>query len=343
MVRRPAYLAIGSAVALLAVVMAALLGYAELSTTIASDTPLVVEVRQGETLRQFTRRLGEQGALQRPRLVTMLGILRGDSANIKAGEYVLQGRVSPSELLDYLVSGQARYAALTVPEGFNLAEIAERLEERALGRADVFLTLTHDPGFIASLHLPVEPAPHSLEGFLYPDTYFFYRGASEASLITAMVSEFRKRALEPLLQQAGAVGMNPYQALILASIVEKETAVPGERELIAAVFHNRLRARMRLGSDPTVIYGLQSFDGNLRRVDLLTETPYNTYKILGLPPTPIANPGQDSIRAAVAPAKVDYLFFVAKGDGTHVFSKDYRTHSRAVWKYQIRPHRKRNS
>ncbi len=343
MVWRPAYLAIGGALALLVAFMVMLLGYSEFSTTIASDAPLVVEVRPGETLHQFTRRLAAQGALQRPRLVTMLGILRGDSANIKAGEYVLQGRVSPSELLDYLVSGQARYAALTVPEGFNLAEIAERLKERELGRGDVFLTLTHDPRFIASLHLPVEPAPASLEGFLYPDTYFFYRGASEAALITAMVNEFRKRVLDPLQQQAGQVGMTAYQALILASIVEKETAVPSERPLVSAVFHNRLRARMRLGSDPTVIYGLPTFDGNLRRVDLLTETPYNTYKIQGLPPTPIANPGQESIRAAVAPAKVDYLFFVAKGDGTHVFSKDYRTHSRAVWKYQIRPHRKRRS
>jgi peptidoglycan lytic transglycosylase G len=343
MVRQPAYVAIGAVLLLLAAFMAAVLAYGGLSTTIVSEQPLVVEVHAGETLRQFTRRLASEGVLREPRLLTMLGILRGDSGNIKAGEYVMQGRVSPNELLDYLVSGRARYVSLTVPEGFSLSEIAQRLEERELGQADSFLALTRDPQFIASLELPVEPQPATLEGFLYPETYFFHRGASQEALVTAMVNEFRKRALQVLEEQAGRVGMTPYQALILASIVEKETAVADERPIVSAVFHNRLRARMRLASDPTVIYGMPDYDGNLRRIDLLTETPYNTYKIQGLPPTPIANPGLESIRAAVAPAPVNYLFFVAKGNGTHEFSKDYRTHSQAVWKYQVRPHRKRSS
>jgi peptidoglycan lytic transglycosylase G len=343
MERRPATLAVGAVLVLLAAFMAALLLYGQVSTSIRAEQPLVIQVRPGETLRQLAHRLAAQGLLAHPRLFEALGILRGDSANIKAGEYALKGAVTPNELLDYLVSGRARFVSLTVPEGFSLAEIAARVEERELGRADAFLALAHDPLFIATLPLPVQQPPPSLEGFLFPETYYFHRGVGEAAVIKAMVQEFNLRAARILREQAPASGLTPYQALILASIVEKETAVPEERGLISAVFHNRLRARMRLASDPTVIYGLDNFDGNLRRVDLLAETPYNTYRIQGLPPTPISSPGLGSIRAAVAPAQVDYLFFVAKGDGTHVFSKDYRAHSRAVWKYQIRPHRKHNS
>jgi UPF0755 protein len=343
MANRPGYIVVGTVLVLLAGFMGMLLAYGHFSTSIAAREPLAIEVQSGETLSHVAQRLAGQGILRDPRLLVALGILRGDSGNIKAGEYVVQGSVTPNELLDFLVSGRARFVSLTVPEGFSLMEIADRLETRELGRADVFLDLTRDPRFIATLNLPVDPPPPSLEGFLYPDTYYFHRGASETRLIEAMVQQFNRRAAEVLRAQAAQVGLTPYRALIMASIVEKETAVPAERSLISAVFHNRLRARMRLGSDPTVIYGLTDFDGNLRRMDLLTETPYNTYKIPGLPPTPIANPGLDSIRAAVAPAHVDYLFFVAKGDGTHVFSKDYRAHSRAVFKYQIRPHLKRSS
>jgi peptidoglycan lytic transglycosylase G len=343
MLRRPGYVVVGAVLALLAAFMSALMAYGEFTTLVRAEQPLVIQVRPGETLRHVTRRLGEQGIVGEPALLTLLGILRGDSGNIKAGEYVIQGSISPGELLDYFVAGRARYVSFTVPEGLSLSEIAERLEQRELGRAEVFLALTRDPQFIAGLNLPMQQQPATLEGFLFPETYYFQSGVSEASIVTAMVELFRKRAAVLLHDRAAAVDLTPYQALILASMVEKETAVPEERPLIAAVFHNRLRARMRLASDPTVIYGLPDFDGNLRRVDLLTETPYNTYKIRGLPPTPIANPGLDSIRAAVAPAAVDYLFFVAKGDGTHAFSKDYRTHSQAVWKYQVRPHRKRSS
>ncbi|HKI98339.1 MAG TPA: endolytic transglycosylase MltG [bacterium] len=343
MVRRPGYLVVGSVLVLLMVFMGALVFYGQFSTGIETTEPVSIEVHPGETLRQVTRELAGKGLLRHPHLFTLLGILRGDSANIKAGQYVVKGAVTPNDLLDELVSGRARFVSLTVPEGFSLAEIAARVEERQLGRADAFLALAHDPRFIATLPLPVQNTPPSLEGFLFPETYFFHRGVGEAAVIMAMVHEFNVRAAPVLRQRAGDVGMTPYQALILASIVEKETAVPSERPLISAVFHNRLRARMRLASDPTVIYGLANYDGNLRHVDLITETPYNTYKIRGLPPTPIASPGIASINAAVAPADVDYLFFVAKGDGTHVFTKDYRDHRRAVWKYQIRPYRKHSS
>lgn len=343
MTRRPAYLAVGAVLVLLAAFMAAVLCYSRLTTSMHAEPAVTIEVHPGETLRQVAQRLSARGLLAHPRLFVALGILRGDSANIQAGEYVVKGAVSPSELMDYFVSGRSRFVSLTVPEGFSLAEIAARVQEEELGRADAFLALAHDPKFIAALHLPVAKTPASLEGFLYPETYLFHRGVGEAAVIQAMVREFDLRAAPILTQQAKQSGLTPYQALILASIVEKETAVPSERPLVSAVFHNRLQARMRLASDPTVIYGLDNFDGNLRRVDLRTKTPYNTYRIHGLPPTPIASPGLASIRAALHPADVDYLYFVAKGDGTHVFSKDYRDHERAVWKYQILPFRRHNS
>lgn len=341
--KRPGYSAVIGVLALLMAFMAAVMAYGELSTSIRSEEPRIIEVRRGESLRQVTRRLAAEGVLHQPGLLTLLAILRGDSAKIQAGEYVIQGAVSPRELLDYFVSGRARQVSLTIPEGFSIVEIAARLQARELGSAAELLRLAQDRRFIASLGLPLQSDPPTLEGLIYPDTYYFHRGLSEASLLTAMVEQFKKRAGGVLMAQSARLGMRPYEVLILASIIEKETAVGGERPLISAVFHNRLQARMRLASDPTVIYGLEEFDGNLKRVHLRTRTPYNTYKISGLPPTPITNPGLDSITAALAPAKVDYLYFVAKGDGTHYFSRDFRSHRRAVWKYQVRPHRRRKS
>jgi UPF0755 protein len=339
---RPGLLAVSAVLALLVLFMGGIFLYGEFSTSIQSESPLAVEIRRGETLRQVTGRLAEMGVLRRPGWLTTLAILRGDSGHIQAGEYVFQGAVSPNELLDSLVTGRARFSSLTVPEGWSLAEIAQRLEERELGRASELLRLARDPDFIASLALPFPDRPASLEGFLYPETYYFHRGVSEAVIIATLVEEFKKRAAGPLIERAAGVGMTPYQVLTLASIVEKETGVDEERPLISAVFHNRLQSRMRLASDPTVIYGLADFDGNLKRAHLLQPTPYNTYKVGGLPPTPIANPGLTSILAAVAPAPVDYLFFVAKGDGTHYFSNDFRAHKKAVYRFQIRPNRKPN-
>jgi UPF0755 protein len=343
MLNRPGYLVVCGALALLVGFMAVLLSYGQFSASVAAETPRVVQVRPGETLRQVMRRLADEGVVQRPHLLTLLGVLRGDSAQIKAGEYVLEGRVSPNALLDYLVAGRARLVRFTVVEGLSLAEIAVRLEAQELGRAKTFLALARDRQFIASLGLPLTPAPPTLEGFLFPETYYFHRGVSEATLIATLVEQFKRRAAGVLLERAEAVGLTPYQALVLASIVEKETSVEAERTLVSAVFHNRLRRRMPLASDPTVIYGVEDFDGNLRRVHLRTVTPYNTYRVRGLPPTPIANPGLRSIEATLAPANSDYLFFVSRGDGTHVFSKDYRTHERAVFKYQVLPHRRRSS
>ncbi|MFI5400123.1 MAG: endolytic transglycosylase MltG [SAR324 cluster bacterium] len=369
--KRAAYwLAIGG-LAVFSAFTGTVLGYGVLGTSIDSDGAAVVEIRTGESFRALTGRLAREGTLRHSRLLLLLALLRGDTGRIKAGDYVFHGRVSPLGFLDALVSGKGEFAALTVPEGFSLKDIAARLEQYGLGDAQEFLRLTRDPAFIASLNLPIKPAPPTLEGLIFPETYYLYRGVRETHLIQAMVGQFKQRAWPALNASltaqaaAGAAGqvppdpsapraalaadragtrrpappLTPYQALILASIIEKETGVDSERPLVSAVFRNRLRLGIRLYSDPTVIYGIPNFDGNLTREHLRAPTPFNTYTRAGLPPTPIANPGLTSIRAALTPAPVRYLYFVSRGDGTHQFSNDYRTHEQAVDRYQRHPKR----
>jgi len=317
--------------------------YGELGTSIRAESPLSVTVRRGESLTALSNRLHEEGVLEAPGYFRFLALLRGDSRRVKAGEFVVRGRVSPSALIDDLVHGESRLWRFTIPEGLSIQEIAGKLEREGKGNAENFLRLSQDPEFIAGLDLPIPPPRPSLEGYLYPETYYFSAGTGEGELLRNMVREFRQRAAPALERRATAVGLTPYQALVLASIIEKETGAPEERGIISAVFHNRLKREMRLYSDPTVIYGAANFNGNLTKKHLETETPYNTYRVAGLPPTPIANPGLDSVSAALAPAPVDFLYFVAKGDGTHHFSTTYKAHSQAVWLYQKFPYKKRRS
>ena len=221
---------------------------------------------------------------------------------------------------------------VTIPEGFNRFTVAERLERYDVCDADDFVRTTGDGALAAELEIDAD----NMEGYLFPDTYHFPSGTTDISLLkrayqtmeNRLAQEWTARALELPLQ-------SPYEALILASIVEKETGQADERARIAGVFLRRLNKRMRLASDPTVIYGLgDAFDGNIRKKDLRQDTPYNTYLRRGLPPTPIAMPGADSIRAVLQPEYTDALFFVAKGDGSHHFSSTLQEHEHAVTRYQ---------
>jgi UPF0755 protein len=338
--RNPGVWGISLALALLLAFMSALLGYSRFGTCLNAADAAIVEVRPGEGFSTMAHRLEREGTLRYSRLLAVLAMVRGDTGRIKAGEYVFHGEVTPGRFLDALVAGKGEFSALTIPEGYSLKDIAARIEEDRLGNASEFLRLTQDPAFIASLDLPLKPAPATLEGLIFPDTYFLYRGVSVRSLISAMVRQFKTKAWPVLTDGAATRRMTPYQVLILSSIIEKETGVESERPLVSAVFHNRLRQGIKLASDPTVIYGVQDFDGNLTRAHLRTPTPYNTYTNSGLPPTPIASPGLASVRAALAPATVPYLYFVSRGDGTHQFSNDYRTHEQAVDRYQRRQRRR---
>ena len=244
--------------------------------------------------------------------------------------------MTPRRILATIVEGDVLLHRITIPEGFNLHQIAEAVARAGFGDAESFYEIATDPAVVAAAGFEGQ----SLEGYLYPDTYSFPKGYSQSSIIDAMTQRFRDAVSDAWRSRAAEMGMSLHEVVTLASIIEKETGDPAERPLIASVFHNRLAKGMRLETDPTVIYGIENFDGNLTRRHLRTPTPYNTYRIRGLPPGPIASPGHAALEAALFPAVSDYLFFVSRNDGTHQFSRNLQDHQEAVRKYQLRRNRK---
>jgi UPF0755 protein len=240
--------------------------------------------------------------------------------------------MTPAEILDILVSGRVRLYKLTVPEGYNQYQIAALVADADLATADAFLKSAADPALLRAKGI----AADSLEGYLFPDTYYFPHQTPPGTIIATMVQNFWSVFTPAFEKRAGELNLSVHQVVTLASIIEKETGIASERPLISSVFHNRLKRGMRLESDPTVIYGIEEFDGNLTRRHLTTRTPYNTYRISGLPPGPIANPGREALKAALYPASTDYLFFVSRQDNTHYFSTNLKDHNRAVRQFQLR-------
>lgn len=286
-------------------------------------------VKEGESLKEVAEELERMHLITNKSLFVLWSKLAGQSKQIKTGEYALSASVAPIKILEKIRKGLVVLHAVTIPEGFTMEQIAELLAAKGLVPKEVFLRLANNPRALSAYGVKAS----SLEGYLFPDTYHFSRGLNPSTLIDAMVKRFWQM-VGPLRERADAIGMNMGEVVILASIVEKETGEPTERPAIASVFLNRLSRGMRLESDPTVIYGLKDFDGNLRKNDLIRETPYNTYVIKGLTPGPIASPGLDAIKAVLYPAQTDYLYFVSKNDGSHYFSKTLAEHNRAVGIYQ---------
>lgn len=276
-------------------------------------------------------------ALERRQLVRsalkfrILARLEGYDRRLKAGEYSLRPSMSPRDILILMEKGAVRLHRLTIPEGLTIRQIAELAERTGLARATDILLRARDPVYTSALGID---AP-SLEGYLFPETYFFPRTVTPDGIIAAMLRSFRAAFPPEWERRAAELGFSVHEVVTLASIIEKETGDPSERALISSVFHNRLKRGMRLETDPTVIYGLADFDGNLTRKHLETPTPFNTYIIRGLPPGPIANPGREALLAALYPAPSDYIFFVAKNNGTHQFSTNLGDHNRAVQHYQM--------
>jgi UPF0755 protein len=298
----------------------------------AEAEPVLFDVPGGATLKAIARQLESQGLVRNAVAVELLARYRELDSALRAGEYWLSPAFSPDEILDVLARGQVATYELVIPEGFTAAMIAERIEAAGLGDAAEFLAWARDPASAA--HHGVEGT--GLEGYLFPETYRLPHGLGARETAAVLVNHFLAvwREIEA---RAREQRLSMRDVVTLASIIEKETGAEAERPLIAAVFRNRLERGMRLETDPTVIYGIPDFDGNLRRRDLENaDNPYNTYKIEALPPGPIASPGRESLFAVVEPADVDYLFFVSRNDGTHRFSRTYREHELAVNEFQKR-------
>jgi UPF0755 protein len=298
---------------------------------------LVYEIVPGLTFRAVARDLQKRGFISNSNFFIILAKIQGGANRMKVGEYALNRNMSPREILSVILSGKSIERSLTISEGLNIFEVAELFESAGLAKKDVvFKTLT-DKAFVKSL---LGEDHDSLEGYLFPETYDFTKYTDYKVLIGEMVSKF-KNTFKEIGAASKVKGLSRHEIVTLASIIEKETGAPDERPLISSIFHNRLNKHMLLQTDPTIIYGKAISEGNLEikisRSDLTKRTPYNTYVIKGLPPGPIANPGKASLLAAVQPAPTNYLYFVSHNDGTHQFSEDYKSHLRAVKKYQLDP------
>ena len=296
---------------------------------VVKDNVVILEIAKGESFNQISKKMRQQLAFK-PLWFKVIAYQKKQINQLKAGEYRLLPGMTLPDILDVFVAGKSLQYSITFPEGWTFKQIRRRIDNNTRLRHTL-----KDIDESAILQKLGSRYTHA-EGLFLPETYFFEKNSSDLELL--------KRAYDRMQQvlkqewqnkQAGLPLKTPYEALILASIVEKETAVPGERAMIAGVFIRRLQKEMLLQTDPTVIYGMgEHYKGNIRRKDLKTPTAYNTYVIKGLPPTPIAMPGRDAIHAVLHPATGKSLYFVAKGDGTHYFSETLRQHVNAVNKYQ---------
>lgn len=326
----------------LALVFVLLVGVPALVFTVAVLRPVqpdlsmndgvVVTIKSGQSVAQISRQLVEKGLIADATIFRLLARVKGEGRNIQAGVYRFQGAKSPLDILQTLVAGKVELVQCTFPEGMTAAEIVAVCARAGLGDKERFQKLLEDESFRQGLNVHGS----SLEGYLFPETYRFAPGSSERTILQVMVDQTRQHLTQPLLAAAKKHGLNEYQLLTLASIIQKEAGNEEEMPRISTVFHNRLKKGMLLQADPTVIYGIKDFNGNITRKDLRTRTPYNTYMNRGLPAGPIANSGWAALHAAAYPEEGDYLYFVATGEGGHHFSHTLKEHNRAVRRYQLK-------
>lgn len=313
------------------------------SEAFGSNEPKVVEIKPGTGPKSVSEMLAQAGVVSSANY--FYAFLRRERAapRLRAGEYEFVGPLTPSKVMLKLVGGQVKQHHFTVPEGLRLEEILPILVQSDL-KLDLakLQKLSSDPAFASRVGVPAE----SLEGFLFPDTYSFTRGATEESVLSKMVSRVFEEYRKADAQRKPGVTLTLLEAVTLASIIEKETGAPEERPRISCVFHNRLRLHMRLATDPTVLYAMRLIRGvyvnNITSQDLRTEHPYNTYTTYGLPPGPIASPGAAALQAALAPIECNDLYFVSRNNGTHVFCPDVHCHEAAVEYWQREFFRQRN-
>jgi UPF0755 protein len=328
------------AAALLVAGLAAWLAWRQLdafrSTPFGTEEEKVVEVLPGASARAVARALAKAGVLSDAELASRyVRFLKRDPRPLKQGEYAFSGPLTPDEVLERIYRGEVRLYRFTVPEGLRIDDIAEIVGRSGLASADNFLLLAHSAAEANALGVPAD----NLEGYLFPDTYAFARGVTAKQILESMVHRSHEEYERANARRHPEVTLDRAAVMTLASIIEKETGQAAERPRISCVFHRRLARKMRLQTDPTVMYATYLRTGrwskNISRADLLTPHPYNTYALPGLPPGPIANPGAAAIQAALAPAECSDLFFVSRNDGTHVFCPDLACHEQAVRQWQV--------
>ncbi len=280
------------------------------------------------------KRLEEQGLVRSQMHLRVMARLTGYASRVRVGDYMLSPDMSPFQILQVVASGKSIQHILTVPEGSNIFEIAQQVEQLGISTGPKFISLCFNREFLKK-HLSYEVV--SCEGFLFPETYAYTKYTTPELLMAAMLEMFNDK-FKPYAERAAEVGLTPVQLVTFASIVEKETGASDERKIVSSVYHNRLKIKMRMQADPTTLYGKmvksKKLENNITRDDLKTLDQYNTYAMSGLPVGPIANPGVASLDAASSPVQSEYLFFVSQNDGRHVFSKDFKTHNAAVTSFQ---------
>lgn len=292
---------------------------------------VIINIPDNMPTEKIAKRLRRKNVISSALLFKVMAIIKKKTTKLKSGEYEIKRNLSPEKIMDMLVKGEVRHHYFTFPEGTRLEEMAEILAEGGLVSKEEFLNIARDREFIQSLGID----SISLEGYLFPDTYTFTKRTGERFIMRTMVKKLKSVISPEYELKMKSLGMNLHQTLTLASMIEKETYLDDEKNLVSAVFFNRLNKGMLLQCDPTIIYALKKFSTSLSRKDLSYDSPYNTYRYPGLPPGPICNPGEKSIKAALSPSNASYLFFVVSGDGKHKFSRTYSEHLNAVNGYRL--------
>ncbi|KUG21892.1 protein yceg like [hydrocarbon metagenome] len=291
---------------------------------------VIVDIPTGYSFFKVTEILNQAGLVKNRVFFYSLAIVKRAVRSIRAGEYEFNTSLTPAAMIDKLLHGEIKIHKVIIREDLSMREIAAVLDKEKLINKENFFEVATDEEFLKSLGIEAD----SVEGYLFPDTYFFDRSMSTRQIMKIMVSQFWKKVTPGMIKRAGEMKLDIHKFVTFASIIGKESGDDAEKPMISAVFHNRLRKRMRLQSDPTAVYDLDSFEGKVLRSHLRRKSPYNTYVIKGLPPGPIANPGVASLKAVLYPAPVNYLYFVSKKDGSHFFSASLAEHKRAINRYR---------
>lgn len=296
------------------------------ATPISPGKPVQLDIVHGQSAWEISKTLEKRGIITNASMFMAMSTGLGKATHLQAGSYVFEGNHYPLEVINILFMGKTLRYRITIPEGSTVSQIGEIISSTGLLTAEQFVRSAHSEKIRSFFKID---AP-SMEGYLYPDTYYLAPHMTPIEIMAKMLDQFNHAYTPDMEKRRKALGMSRLEVITLASLIEKEAVSAGDKPLIASVFYNRLALGMRLQSDPTAVYGVDGFKGRIEPQDLLRESPYNTYRHKGLPPGPICNPGSESIAAALWPAKTSYLYFVSRGDGTHEFSSSLTEHNRAV-------------